>query len=67
MPIPLNSLSIRERILLVEDLWDSIAEDQAMLPFTPEQKNELDRRLDAYEAEERISKQPLKTFTARII
>ena len=52
MPIPLNSLSIRERILLVEDLWDSIAEDQAMLPFTPEQKNELDRRLDAYEADQ---------------
>ena len=52
MPIPLNSLSIRERILLVEDLWDSIAEDQTMLPFTPEQKNELDRRLDAYEADQ---------------
>lgn len=52
MPTPLNSLSIREKILLVEDLWDSIAEDQAMLPFTPEQKDELNRRLDACEADQ---------------
>ena len=37
--------------MLVEDL-DSIAEGQAMLLFTPEQKNELDRRLDAYEADQ---------------
>lgn len=52
MPTPLNSLSIREKILLVEDLRDSIAEDQAMLPFTPEQKDELNRRLDACEADQ---------------
>lgn len=52
MPTPLNALSIRERILLVEDIWDSIAADQAVLPFTPEQRDELDRRLDAYEADQ---------------
>jgi len=44
----LTDLPIDERIKLVEDLWDSIASDQHALPVTPEQKEELDRRLDAY-------------------
>ena len=35
----------------VEDLWDSIAADQSLLPLTPEQRAELDRRLDAYESD----------------
>ncbi|MFL6602262.1 MAG: addiction module protein [Steroidobacteraceae bacterium] len=33
---------------LAEDLWDSIAADQNALPVTPDQKAELDRRLNAY-------------------
>jgi len=45
----LRALPIAERIRLVEDLWDSIAADQAALPLTDEQRAELDRRLDAYE------------------
>ena len=45
----LHELPIRERIQLVEDLWDSIAAEQSALPMTDEQKAELDRRLDAYE------------------
>ena len=47
----LRKLSLDERIRLVEDLWDSIASDQNALPLTPEQQAELDRRLDAYEAD----------------
>ena len=47
----LRTLSIVERIRLVEDLWDSIASDQAALSLTDEQRAELDRRLDAYESE----------------
>jgi putative addiction module component (TIGR02574 family) len=46
----LRQLPLDERIKLVEDLWDSIAADQQALPLTPEQRAELDRRLDAYEA-----------------
>jgi putative addiction module component (TIGR02574 family) len=34
---------------LVEDLWDSIANDQGTLSLSMEQKAELDRRLNAYE------------------
>ncbi len=45
----LRQLPVEERIKLVEDLWDSIAEDRKALPVTPEQKTELDRRLAAYE------------------
>ena len=47
----LRGLPLDERVRLVEDLWDSIAADQAVLPLTNVQKTELDRRLDAYEAD----------------
>ena len=42
------SLSVSERIQLVEDIWDSIAEVPETVPLSDEQKAELDRRLDAY-------------------
>lgn len=47
----LRELPVEERIKLVEDLWDSIAEDSKALPVTPEQRAELDRRLKAYEVD----------------
>lgn len=47
----LRQLPVDERIRLVEDLWDSIAIDQAAIPLTSEQIAELDRRLDAYQAD----------------
>jgi len=51
MKFDLRKLPLDERIRLVEDLWDSIAADSNALPLTPEQRAELDRRLDAYEAD----------------
>jgi putative addiction module component (TIGR02574 family) len=51
MRAELRQLPIAERIRLVEDLWDSIAAEQDTLPLTPEQRAELDRRLDAYAAD----------------
>ena len=51
MNAKLLELPVEERIRIVEDLWDSIAADQKSLPLTAEQKAELDRRLDAYEAD----------------
>ena len=47
----LRTLSIGEKLRLVEDIWDSIAADQAALPLTDEQRDELDRRLYAYESD----------------
>jgi len=51
MNAKLSKLPIDERIKLVEELWDSIASDQKALPLTDDQKAELDRRLDAYDAD----------------
>ncbi len=48
MDTDLSRLPLDVRIRLVGDLWDSIAAEQQSLPLTPEQKAELDRRLDAY-------------------
>ena len=42
------NLSIPERIQMVEDIWDSIAEMPDEITLTKEDKVELDRRLDAY-------------------
>jgi putative addiction module component (TIGR02574 family) len=41
----LRKLSVAERIQLVQDLWDSIAEEPDALPLTDAQREELDRRL----------------------
>jgi putative addiction module component (TIGR02574 family) len=47
----LRQLPVEQRMHLVEELWDSIADDQEALPLTNEQRVELDRRLDAYEVD----------------
>jgi putative addiction module component (TIGR02574 family) len=41
-------LSVSERILLVEDIWDSIAEAPEEISLSQAQEIELDARLDAY-------------------
>jgi len=41
-------LSVSERIRLVQDIWDSIAQVPESVPLTNEEKTELDRRLNAY-------------------
>ena len=48
IPNSIQSLSINDRLQLVEDIWDSIAADQTILQMTNEQRIELDQRLDAY-------------------
>ena len=42
------SLSVEERIQLVEAIWDSIADRPETLPVTGAQRAELDRRLAAH-------------------
>lgn len=41
-------LSVTDRIRLVEDIWDSIAEVPQTVPLTQAQREELDRRLEDY-------------------
>jgi putative addiction module component (TIGR02574 family) len=43
-----TELSVAERILLVEELWDAIADDPEEIALTPAQRRELDRRLLRY-------------------
>ena len=42
-------LTAAEKILLVEELWDSIASDQSNVPMPSNHCKELDRRLTDYE------------------
>jgi len=44
----IQDLSLDERLRLVEDIWDSIAAEQAEVPMMPAQQRELDARLEAY-------------------
>jgi putative addiction module component (TIGR02574 family) len=44
----LLDLPVAERLLLVEDLWDSIAAVPEAVELTIEQREELDLRLEAY-------------------
>jgi len=42
-------LSVDERIQLAQDIWDSIAAIPEAVVLTEEQRQELDRRLAAYD------------------
>jgi putative addiction module component (TIGR02574 family) len=46
----IDQLSIPEKILLVEDLWDSIAANEANVPVPQSHIEELDRRIKSYES-----------------
>ena len=43
-----RKLSIDERINLVEEIWDSIAEENGCFELSDAQKQELDRRLESF-------------------
>lgn len=42
-------LTVPEKILLLEDLWDSIASDESSVPVPHSHRAELDQRLAQYE------------------
>ena len=42
-----KKLSIADRINLVEEIWDTIAEENQSFELNDSQKRELDRRLEA--------------------
>ena len=47
--VKLHKLSTAEKMDLVDELWDSVLEDQSGVEITEEQRKLLDKRLDAYE------------------
>jgi len=46
----LTRLSTPEKILLLEELWDSIASDEGSVPVPQSHRDELDRRLARHSA-----------------
>lgn len=46
----INKLNTPEKILLVKDIWDSIASNEAVMPVPQSHIEELDRRLKRYES-----------------
>ncbi len=50
--IDIQGLSREERLNLIEQLWESLSDEQReSLPLTKEQEDELDRRLDGLDRE----------------
>lgn len=45
----IDRLSVAERIILVQDIWDSIAAEAEQSPLSKELQQEVDRRLAAYQ------------------
>ena len=45
----IQDLSNTEKVILAQELWDSVAIDQQALDVTQEQINELDQRLAQFE------------------
>jgi len=46
-----SKLSAADRLRIAEALWQSAWDEQPELPITPEQRQELDRRLADYDAD----------------
>ncbi len=44
----ISQLQLSEKILLVEDIWDSIASSNSELPMPEWQKRELEKRYQEY-------------------
>jgi len=54
--VNLDDLSPEEQLQLLEDIWDRLSQRPANLPLSPEQREELDRRLDAFEEDVRAGR-----------
>ena len=62
----LLKLPIAERIRLVETIWESIAEVPEALPLSDAEREELDRRWEAFERD-RVAGSPWAAVRARIL
>ncbi|MDC0936732.1 addiction module protein [Pirellulales bacterium] len=50
LPPEIRSLPVPERVYLVEQIWESVIEDEQDFELTDAQKAELDRRMAAHDA-----------------
>jgi putative addiction module component (TIGR02574 family) len=62
----IQSLTVSERIILAETLWDSVVAEGVEIDVTAPQREELNRRLAAFEIDQDIGS-PWATVKARIL
>lgn len=62
----IQSLTVSERIILAEALWDSVVAEDTEIELTEPQKVELDRRLATFEIDHDIGS-PWSSVKARIL
>ncbi len=62
----IQELSVSERIILAEKLWDSVLNNESEIKLTENQEIELDKRLDAFMADHDIGS-PWSDVKDRII
>ena len=61
----IDRLSVEDRLLLVEEIWDSIAQTEQTVPLTASQQQELELRLREHEQnpDDVVSWEDVKTAT----
>ena len=62
----IDELSVSERIILAEQLWDSVLHQEDTIELTENQQLELDRRMQAYQADNNIGS-PWQDVRNRVI
>jgi putative addiction module component (TIGR02574 family) len=45
LPFDINEYSIPERVAMIAEIWESMADETKVVPLTEEQKAELDKRI----------------------
>lgn len=50
MSLGIDRLSLEDRVLLIQEIMDSIAEEQEQAPLTGAERTELERRIAAHRA-----------------
>jgi putative addiction module component (TIGR02574 family) len=62
----IQSLTVSERIILAETLWDSVVAEGVEIDVTAPQREDLNRRLAAFEIDQDIGS-PWASVKARIL
>lgn len=51
----IRRMSVPERLKLLDDIWETLMEEQEVLPLTDAQAREIDRRLAEYRANPEVA------------
>ena len=65
-PFDISHLSLAERILLAEELWDSVAAHPDNIPVPPEHLAEIMRRIELIDSSAMKAGQPWDVVRARL-